>query len=926
MVAGVVIVIIFALIAIAVVVIGAKLKIKKQREMKGYERSFKMIPMLIHLPPSTDDIQIGGRDERDVTNEALSQAQIMYSIIASTLKKGWKNRLYGQKHVSFEIIATEGTIKYYAVVPAVIRETVKQAIVSAYPTARLEEQFEDNIFSKEGGDEGVAVGELDLSREYIYPIATYEEAKWDAAGAIINAFSAAKPNEGMALQLMFRPTDPAWTKKSAERVQNLKTGKKKSGFSGIAVVDMARDLIRAPFEPPEVREKNKNIEQKPLTDTEQAEIAAIENKTRYPGFETLIRIIASSGNKARSEALVGGVVSAFSQFNSPANNGFKFEEKKDTKKAAEDFIFRIFPQKKNQNILNSVELATIFHLPAQNSIPNSQVERQLTKQVDAPVRIPTDGVWLGDNEFRGKKKEIRLSDNDRRRHTYIIGATGMGKSVLLSNIACQDMMAGRGFAFIDPHGDVVEDILSKVPENRIDDVIYFDPGDIEHPIGMNMFEWETADQKDFIVQEGINMLQSLYDPSNQGFFGPRGQHMFRNAALLLMSDPNGATFIDIPRCFIDPEFVKSKLQYVTDKSVYDYWTKEFPASQKSNDAGEVITWFASKWGPFLSNTMMKDILGQVHSGFNIRDIMDNKKILLVNLSKGKMGEVNSKLLGMIFVMKFQTAAMSRVDIPEEERKDFCLFVDEFQNFATESFESILSEARKFRLNLIVANQFMTQLTDKIREGILGNVGTIICGRIGITDAQIMEKAFLPTFNAEDLHNQPNYHAIAQVMMFNMPSKPFTMSLRPPAFKGNAEVLDGLKLYSATKYGRTRAEVEQEINTRMGTEVAAATKKGEKGFLEEWMNKSQGTPEDIVARMQKEVATGHSASSVQSISTETSNVNKPGIDSAIVSDGPVFDNVVPDEDVEQKGGRKAEQMAMPDSDSATENEVFQIRHY
>lgn len=861
-------------IAILVVLILAGLivafvvrRIKQKREAKNLERGIKMVPMLIHLPPETDDIKGNGRDERDVTNEALSQAQIMYSIISSTLKRGWKSHIYGQRHISFEIIATNGTIKYYAVVPAVITETVKQAIVSAYPTARLEEAFEENIFQKGAGITGVAAGELSLSREYIYPIATYEESKWDASGALINAFSTVKNHEGMGLQLMFRPTDPVWTKVSSERTQNLRSGNKKSGSSGFAVVDIVKGIVRSPFEPPEAADKSKKIE-KPLSQTEQEQIRAIEEKAKYPGFEVLIRIAASSGSEARSEALIGGVVSAFSQFNSSAYNGFRYEMLKDKEKAVRDYIFRIFPQEKNRNILNSVELSTIFHLPNSGAIPTSRVERQAIKQVDGPVRIPTDGVWLGDNVFRGVKKEIRLSDNDRRRHAYIIGATGMGKSVLLSNIACQDMEAGRGFAFIDPHGDVVEDILSKVPENRIDDVIYFDPGNIEHPIGMNMFEWETEDQKDFIVQEGINMLQSLYDPGNQGFFGPRGQHMFRNAALLLMSDPNGATFIDIPRCFIDPEFVKSKLQYVTDKSVYDYWTKEFPESQKSNDAGEVITWFASKWGPFLSNTMMKDILGQTKSGFNIRDIMDNNKILLVNLSKGKMGEINSKLLGMIFVMKFQTAAMSRVDIPEEQRKDFCLFVDEFQNFATESFESILSEARKFRLNLIVANQFMTQLTDKIREGVLGNVGTLICGRIGITDAEIIEKAFLPTFNAEDLHNQPNHHAIAQVMMFDMPSKPFTMQLRPPAFEGDKTILNELKNYSATKYGRTRAEVEAEINRRLGAEIKQATDRGEKGFVEKWMSKQQGSPEDILARMQED-AGGRAASSSQSTPQEAS---------------------------------------------------------
>ena len=936
----VVIVLIVAILGVAALLVARK--IKRKREAKNLERGIKMVPMLIHLPPQTDDIQGGGRDERDVTNEAISQAQIMYSIISSTLQKGFKAKVYGQKHVSFEIIATDGLIKYYAVVPAVITETVKQAIVSAYPTARLEETYEGNIFSKEGGIPGVAGGELSLKKEFVYPIATYEEQKWDAASALLNAFSAVKEKEGMALQLMFRPTDQSWTKKSSERVQNIRKGNKKSG-TGIWVVDKATDLIRLPVEPMKEHAKNE-LSEEPLTNVQQEEINAIEEKTRYPGFEVLIRVVASTTNKARSEALIGGVISAFSQFNSPTNNSFEYGMITDGKKLSQDFIFRMFPQRNNSLILNSKELATIFHLPDQNSIPNSQVERQSTKQVDGPAKLVTDGILLGVNEFRGERKEIRLSEKDRRRHTYIIGATGMGKSVLLKNIAYQDMIAGRGFAFIDPHGDVTEELLSMVPEDRIDDVIYFDPGDIEHPIGMNMFEWETEDQKDFIVQEGINMLQSGYDPGNQGFFGPRGQHMFRNAALLLMSDPNGATFIDIPRCFIDPQFVKQKLQYVTDKSVYDYWTKEFPASQKSNDAGEIITWFASKWGPFLSNTMMKNILGQVHSGFNIRDIMDNKKILLVNLSKGKMGEINSKLLGMIFVMKFQTAAMSRVDTPEDMRNDFCLFVDEFQNFATESFESILSEARKFRLNLIVANQFMTQLTDKIREGLLGNVGTVICGRIGVTDAEIVEKVFTPVFNAEDLHNQPNFHAISTVMMFDMPSKPFTMSLIPPMSEGNPEVLDSMKMYSAAKYGRTRAEVDAEINERLGevlggdsdlrgglgsgdgygpNDVAKSSEKPEE-FLDKWLNKR----DKLIKESASSGASANQEMTVDSGSktTENSSLN------------PVFQNVVPDEDVEQRGGKKAEEMAMPDGgalddfgqnqnnnqDSASEGQVFKIR--
>lgn len=817
--AWVVILIVIGTVGIIAAIFGGSY-VSKLRKAKKYERSLKMVPMLIHLPPTTDDIETGSRDKRDIDNEAISKAQVMYSILSSTITKGMKTKIYGQRHFSLEIVAKDGFIKYYAVVPAVLTETVKQAIQSSYPTARVEEKRNDNIFVGGGGTEAVAGAELTLNKEYYYPIATYEDSKRDAQMAILNALSNVGKNEGAAVQILFRPAQKNWSENSKQYIEDIQKGKKKKSV-GAGLGDFAIDLIKAPWEVPSEHEKS---ETEITTNVKQDEITAIANKMRFPGFETLIRIIASSADKSRSEAIVGGIVSAFSQFNSQEFNGFKVNNFKDPKKLTIDYVFRFFPLRMRSNILNSIELASIFHLPEQSSIPNSQVERQLTKQVDGPARLATEGVLLGTNEFRGVQKAIYLDDDNRRRHMYVIGQTGMGKSVFLENIAFQDMCDGRGFAFIDPHGDAVEALLQRVPEERIDDVIYFDPADIEHPVGMNMFEFTNPDQKDFIVQEGISMLQSLFDPQNQGFFGPRGQHMFRNAALLLMSDPAGATFIDIPQCFTDPEFVKSKLKYVTDKSVYDYWTKEFPDSRKSNDSGEVITWFASKWGPFISNTIMRNTLGQVKSGFNIREIMDNKKIFLVNLSKGRLGDINANLLGMIFVMKFQQAAMSRQDIPESERQDFCLYVDEFQNFATDSFESILSEARKYRLNLIVANQFMTQLTDKIREALLGNVGTIICGRVGVTDADLMVKAFTPTFTAEDLTKTANHAAICKVMMFGMPSAPFTMQLPPPMGEPNEELMDTLKAYSATRFGKTRAEVEREIDERQS--AAEKAKKAE----------------------------------------------------------------------------------------------------
>ena len=823
-------ILVFSLIIAAVIFVVVRI-LKQKRKAKEFERALKMIPMLIHLPPSTDDIQGGGRDERDVNDEAISQATIMYTIISSTLKKsGMKTHVYGQKYFSFEIVAVDGFVKYYAVVPAVLTETVKQAILTSYPTARLEETEVENIFSRDGMDDSggtedqynaenfVAGGELVMKKEVEYPILTFQEMKWDAQLALLNAFSKVRIGEGLGLQVMFRPLDSGWSKNAETKIKNIKSGKKGFGSKGsnlpTRVLYLLTDLIRAPFEVPDEHKKDKDEQNPELSQRKQEEIQAIDVKAKFPAFECLIRIVAHSKSKARSEGLVGGVVAAFSQFDSPNSNGFKYDLSKKVDQLVTDYIFRFFPVSNKKIVLNTQELATIFHLPSQASIPSSGVERQMTKQVDGPASLITDGVLIGRNEYRGAVKEIRLSVNDRRRHMYVIGASGMGKSVFLKNIAYQDMVEGKGFCFIDPHGDVTEELLSMVPKDRIDDVIYFDPSDMEFPIGMNMLEAKTPEEKDFIVQEGINMLYSLYDPGHTGIFGPRGEQMFRNAALLLMSDPKGATFLDIPSPFINKDLVVDKLKYVTDRDLFDYWTKEFPASQKSNDAGEVITWFASKWSPFKQNTMMKRVLGQIKSGFNIREIMDQQKILLVNLSKGKLGELNSKLLGMIFVMKFQTAAMSRVDTPEHDRKDFCLFVDEFQNFSTESFESILSEARKFRLNLIVANQFMTQLTDKIREGVLGNVGTIVAGRVGVTDAEMLEKVFTPVFKAEDLHKQPNHHAITTVLMNGMPSAPFTMNLPAPMGKEDRKVFESLREYSAKKYGRPGAEVDKEIDERL----------------------------------------------------------------------------------------------------------------
>ncbi len=779
---------------------------KITREAKNYERGLKTVPLLIHLPPSSDDIEVGARDVRDVTDEAISQAQIMYNIIASTATKGFKSHVYGQRHITFEVVATRGLIHYYIVVPLVLVDVVKQAVVAAYPSATLEEAEEHNIFSQVGKISGTIGGELTLKREFSYPIATYQDTKRDAMQAILSALAVVSQEDGAAIQILLRPANEKWTKKSIEVASRIRKdkGKESTGSS-------FKSVLNALWKPPEAKEVKP--EDRQLSALEQATVDALEEKTRHPGYEVLIRVIASSNTAGRSQAILKNLVAAFALFDAPGKNGFKFSPAKSIESFVTAFIFRFFPQEFRSNVLNSVELATVFHFPDQRNTPTSQLQRQASKQVDGPSQMLNEGLLLGYNIYRGVKKEIRLSETDRRRHAYIIGQTGTGKSGLLENLALQDMLDGRGFAFVDPHGDSAEKLLGMVPKERVEDVIYFSPGDMSNPVGLNLFEFENDEQKDFLVQEAIAMLYRLYDPGHTGIIGPRYEHWVRNAALTIMADPNGSSFIDIPQVFNDNDFAKEKLKYVKDQTVLDFWNKEM-AQTSDYHKSEVLGWFVSKFGAFLSNEMMRNIIGQTKSGFNLRDIMDKKKILLVNLSKGKTGELNSQLLGMIFVMKFQAAAMGRADIPEDQRQDFSLYVDEFQNFATDSFEGILSEARKYRLNLILANQFMTQLNDKIREAIIGNVGTVISGRIGTTDAELMVKKFSPVFDAEDLTKLPNFESIASVMISNVPSSPFSMSLIPPLGSSNPQLADALKRLSAAKYGRPRGIVEQEIFKRL----------------------------------------------------------------------------------------------------------------
>jgi hypothetical protein len=785
------------------------------REAKNYERGLKMVPLLIHLPPISDDIEVGGRDARDVTEENISKAQVLYNIIASTNTKGFKSKFYGQRHIAFEIVAVNGVINYYTAVPVALVSVVEQAVTSAYPSARLEEVEEHNIFNEVGKVTGTIGGELVLKKDYAYPIATFQESKRDSMQAILNSLANLTKEDGAGIQILLRPAADGWTKKALAAAGRKKKDKGKK--SGIASVLSLKQISEALWKPPESSETKP--EDKQLSSLEQASVDAIEDKTRHPGYEVLIRLVASSNTAVRSQSILSNMVASFSLFDAPGRNGFKFVPAKTIEQFVTAFIFRFFPPEINKSILNSVELATIFHFPDQRNTPTAQLQRQASKQVDGPSNVPDSGMLLGYNVFRGTKKEIRLTDDDKRRHMYIIGQTGTGKSWMLKGLILQDILAGKGLAFIDPHGDAAEDILGMIPKERTEDVIYFAPGEMDYPVGLNLFEFEHKEQQDFLIQEAINMLYKLYDPQRQGIIGPRYEHLFRNAAQTVMAGPDGGTFIDIPKLFSDKQYVNQKLKYVTDPVVRDFWLKEMPGSERSNDFGEVKSWFVSKFGAFLSNQMMRNIIGQTKSAFDLREVMDDGKILLVNLSKGKTGELNAKLLGMIFVMKFYAAAMGRANTPESERRDFTLYVDEFQNFSTETFSDILSEARKYHLSLTVANQFVGQLTDEVRDAVFGNVGTVISSRTGASDAEFLVKYFSPIFDVEDMTKMPNQNWAVQTLMNGVPTQPFSMESARIDAAPNLQLTQALKRLSAAKYGKPKATVEKEIFARLKTEEA-----------------------------------------------------------------------------------------------------------
>ena len=467
--------------------------------------------------------------------------------------------------------------------------------------------------------------------------------------------------------------------------------------------------------------------------------------------------------------------------------------------------------------LSSEEIASFYHFPI-SSTETPKVKWLKSKESAPPENLPKQGLQLGHSAFRGQVKPVCMSDDDRRRHLYAIGQTGTGKSTMLGNLIVQDIQAGKGLAIIDPHGDLVENALGFVPKERLDDVIYFNPGDLARPLGVNMLDYnfDKPEEKTFIVNEMINIFDKLYDLKATG--GPMFEQYMRNALLLLMEDmPNEpATLVEVPRIFSDPTYRNRKLERIKNPVVLDFWQKEATKAGGEASLANMTPYITSKFTGFISNDYMRPIIGQPKSAFNFREAMDSGKILLVNLSKGRIGDLNASLLGLIFTGKILMAALSRVDIAEsEDRRDFYLYIDEFQNFATDSISTILSEARKYKLDLIVAHQFIAQLTEKIRDSVFGNVGSLLAFRVGVQDAEFLEKQFEPTFNKNDLINIDNFNAYARLLIGGQTSKAFNLKIDGASRGGgDRELAEKIKEYSRLKYGQDRQIVEDEIYKRL----------------------------------------------------------------------------------------------------------------
>ncbi|MDO9509883.1 MAG: type IV secretion system DNA-binding domain-containing protein, partial [Candidatus Magasanikbacteria bacterium] len=701
-------------------------------------------------------------------------------------------------------------ISFYVAMPKKFRQLMEQQIHAQYPNAEISEEPDYNIFKPQSHVVGAY---LFFKQKSLFPFKTYKKMESDPLLALLNPLSQLENNEGMLIQYVVRPAKDIWRRPSIKMVRKIREGEKfekvvrQTAFSK-SFENFRKTLFSS------VKKDAPPKEPYHLTQMEEEMVKGMEEKISRGGLEATFRLVSSANTKEKAQLNLDNILNSFAQYNVYRyGNSFSAAIPRKPSRLIQDSIYRAFYEK-HARIASTEEMASFWHMP----LPSTETPRINwlgARKAPPPLNMPTEGITLGRCVYRGEETLVKMKRSDRRRHLYTIGKSGSGKSVFIQNLAVQDIINGEGVCIIDPHGDFAEYVLQHVPKERAEDVIYFNPSDTERPIGLNMLEVKKEEQKDFATQEMISIFYKMVtDPS---MIGPMFEHNMRNVMLTLMSDmENPGTIAEIPRMFSDDEFVETWKKKLKDPVVMSFWEKEM-AKTSDFHKSEMLGYLISKVGRFVENSMVRNIIGQSHSGFSFREVMDQKKILIVNLAKGLTGEINSTLLGMIIVSKLQMAALERASMDEDKRNDFYLYIDEFQNFVTESIATILSEARKYRLILIVAHQYMKQLEDNkgkttVRDAVLGNAGTIVSFRIGIEDADILQKEFAPVFSAYDLVNVEQYTAYTKLLIDNTACKPFNMNTFGPQ-PGNKELAAAIKELSRLKYGRPREIVEAEILER-----------------------------------------------------------------------------------------------------------------
>lgn len=747
--------------------------------------------LLIRLP------QQQTQEQPDAFKQDINQFEQLLSIIASV-----------EEHTTFETAVHHvgEEIHFYVAIQEKYIPFISRQIEGLFKDARIEETAEYNIFQPNGHSIGFY---LKQHEHFALPLRTYIESESDTFSPIINSFSKLQTiGEGAALQVLVRSAGKQYKK----TISSIHTALKKGGSFDASASQKLFDLKEA-------REQLVAREQQPSQTGEKTidedTIKKLERKASKPILEVNIRGFVCARSPLEADSLFDTITSSLTHFETPHHNKIDVLRVRNVHKLAYQFTFREFVEDQKM-ILNTEEVASLFHLPTSSTLA-PKIKWLKSKDAPPPSDTPTAGTHIGESTYRGSITPVYITDQDRRRHIYIIGQTGTGKSALMSHMILDDIRAGKGVCLVDPHGDLVESILGCIPSKREKDVVIFDPGFIQKPIGLNMLEYDPTrpEEKTFIVNEIQGIFNKLFLAETMG---PMFEQYMRNALLLLMEDahaPGGepATLIEVPRVFTDDEYRQKKLARITNPVVLDFWQKEAAKVTGEASLSSMAPYITSKFNNFIANDYVRPIIGQTRSSFNFRNIMDERKILLVSLSKGRIGELNAGLLGMIIVGKLLLAAFARVDTSEQERKDFNLFIDEFQNFTTDSIATILSEARKYHLNLTIAHQFIAQLEENIRNAVFGNVGSMIVFRVGAQDTEVLEKQFAPTFTQNDLMNIDNLNAYVKLLIKGQTSKPF--NIQTPLYEtSDSHRAERITELSHSTYGSNRQQVETEILKRL----------------------------------------------------------------------------------------------------------------